>query len=148
MGLKNERGDLNKQDNRAGHFSRATDFPSPTRSAVSPLTCVFYACKRPVINSALRIGGALYCNFAANAVSALKIRPGRDLSPPPPLPYAAVIRIIGFSMVFSRVHACRKCESREMHPGDDVIVRLRSPPIRKIARGVEGGEGERKFSNR
>lgn len=125
---------------------------------------MFYACKRAAINSALRIGRALYCNFAANAVSALKIRPGRGIFlslslsfPPsshPPLSYAAVIRIIGFSMVFSRVHACRKCESREMHAGDDVIVRLhggsRAPRLiikrerrERLNRGG-GGEGKEK----
>ena len=35
---------------------------------------MFYACKRAVINSALRRGRALYCNFPANAVSVLEIR--------------------------------------------------------------------------
>lgn len=149
---KQTRDDLNEQDNRAGHFSRVANIPASDRRR-SP---VFYACKRAVINSALRIGRALYCNFAANAVSALKIRPGHGISPllspssRPPLSYAAVIRIIGFSMVFSRVHAYRKCESREMHPGDDVIVRphggsraLRLIIKRERREGLNRGDGRR-----
>lgn len=70
---------LSKQDNRP--LNEPTTFRAP------PIPCVdrrrlpmFYACKRAVINSALRRGRALYCNFPANAVSALEIRPGRDIS--------------------------------------------------------------------
>lgn len=102
---KQTRDDLNEQDNRAGHFSRVANIPASDRRR-SP---VFYACKRAVINSALRIGRALYCNFAANAVSALKIRPGHGISPPP-LPFLSSTALVRGGDTNNRIfHGFQPC---------------------------------------